>query len=171
MEVIDKENPKSWTSFVNKLRKTKIRHKNHSKSDEDLSQEENIIYENDKPILEEQPIIDANDKTIHEEKLRIDENDSTILEEQQRIDENDKNFLDQQSKIFQKLGFTSDEKPKDEDEQKRKIEEIKENSSIFENNNDPGESKPIVSTKKIGRNDPCDCGSGKKYKHCCGKVT
>ena len=56
-------------------------------------------------------------------------------------------------------------------EQKRKIEEIKENSSIFENNNDPGESKPIVSTKKIGRNDPCDCGSGKKYKHCCGKVT
>jgi hypothetical protein len=24
-----------------------------------------------------------------------------------------------------------------------------------------------VSTKKIGRNDPCPCGSGKKYKHCC----
>ena len=22
-------------------------------------------------------------------------------------------------------------------------------------------------TKKIGRNDPCPCGSGKKYKHCC----
>jgi SEC-C motif-containing protein len=22
---------------------------------------------------------------------------------------------------------------------------------------------------KIGRNDPCPCGSGKKYKHCCGK--
>ena len=21
--------------------------------------------------------------------------------------------------------------------------------------------------KKIGRNDPCSCGSGKKYKHCC----
>jgi len=122
MEVLDKENPKSWTSFVNKLRKTKIRYKNHSKSDEDLSQEENIIYENDKPLLEEQPIIDANDKTIHEEKLRIDENDSTILEEQQKIDENDKNFLDQQSKIFQKLGFTNDEQPQDEDEQKRKIE-------------------------------------------------
>ncbi|MFC1972418.1 SEC-C metal-binding domain-containing protein, partial [Chloroflexota bacterium] len=26
-----------------------------------------------------------------------------------------------------------------------------------------------VSGKKIGRNDPCPCGSGKKYKHCCGK--
>ena len=24
-------------------------------------------------------------------------------------------------------------------------------------------------TNKIGRNDPCPCGSGKKYKHCCGK--
>ena len=25
--------------------------------------------------------------------------------------------------------------------------------------------------RKIGRNDPCSCGSGKKYKHCCGKPT
>lgn len=25
------------------------------------------------------------------------------------------------------------------------------------------------STKIVGRNDPCPCGSGKKYKHCCGK--
>lgn len=23
---------------------------------------------------------------------------------------------------------------------------------------------------KVGRNDPCPCGSGKKFKHCCGKV-
>ena len=22
---------------------------------------------------------------------------------------------------------------------------------------------------KVGRNDPCPCGSGKKYKNCCGK--
>lgn len=27
---------------------------------------------------------------------------------------------------------------------------------------------PIVKKKKIGRNDPCPCGSGKKYKKCCG---
>jgi uncharacterized protein len=25
--------------------------------------------------------------------------------------------------------------------------------------------------RKIGRNDPCGCGSGKKYKHCCGKAS
>ena len=28
--------------------------------------------------------------------------------------------------------------------------------------------KPVVKGKKIGRNDPCPCGSGKKYKKCCG---
>ena len=30
-------------------------------------------------------------------------------------------------------------------------------------------SGTIVKPKKIGRNDPCPCGSGKKYKHCCGR--
>lgn len=30
-------------------------------------------------------------------------------------------------------------------------------------------SGQIVKENKIGRNDPCPCGSGKKYKKCCGK--
>jgi preprotein translocase subunit SecA len=30
-------------------------------------------------------------------------------------------------------------------------------------------AKPIRSGPKVGRNDPCPCGSGKKYKHCCGR--
>lgn len=30
-------------------------------------------------------------------------------------------------------------------------------------------SKTIVKPPKIGRNDPCPCGSGRKYKQCCGK--
>ena len=30
-------------------------------------------------------------------------------------------------------------------------------------------STPKKSSPKIGRNDPCPCGSGKKYKQCCGK--
>jgi len=30
--------------------------------------------------------------------------------------------------------------------------------------------KTVVRTgPKVGRNDPCPCGSGKKYKHCCGR--
>ena len=31
------------------------------------------------------------------------------------------------------------------------------------------ESTTILKPKKIGRNDPCPCGSGKKYKKCCGR--
>ena len=30
-------------------------------------------------------------------------------------------------------------------------------------------SKTVVKEKEPGRNDPCPCGSGKKYKKCCGK--
>jgi len=29
--------------------------------------------------------------------------------------------------------------------------------------------KPKIAEKKVGRNDPCPCGSGKKYKKCCGR--
>lgn len=31
-------------------------------------------------------------------------------------------------------------------------------------------TQPIVAEKKVGRNEPCPCGSGKKYKNCHGKV-
>jgi len=31
------------------------------------------------------------------------------------------------------------------------------------------EKKPVKNSKKVGRNDSCPCGSGKKYKNCCGK--
>ena len=29
--------------------------------------------------------------------------------------------------------------------------------------------KPVRKAKEVGRNEPCPCGSGKKYKHCCGR--
>lgn len=32
-----------------------------------------------------------------------------------------------------------------------------------------GVKKPVKVGEKVGRNDPCPCGSGKKYKKCCGK--
>ena len=28
--------------------------------------------------------------------------------------------------------------------------------------------KTVTAEQKVGRNDPCPCGSGKKYKRCCG---
>ncbi len=37
---------------------------------------------------------------------------------------------------------------------------------------EPARAQPFVREgQKIGRNQPCPCGSGKKYKQCCGKVT
>jgi uncharacterized protein YecA (UPF0149 family) len=30
-------------------------------------------------------------------------------------------------------------------------------------------SGTVIKEKKVGRNEPCPCGSGKKYKHCCGR--
>ncbi|MCH8325440.1 MAG: SEC-C domain-containing protein, partial [Bacteroidetes bacterium] len=38
-----------------------------------------------------------------------------------------------------------------------------------QNENIAGKQKPIKVEEKIGRNDPCPCGSGKKYKHCHGR--
>ena len=37
------------------------------------------------------------------------------------------------------------------------------------NDSDHTATKTQAKSKKVGRNDPCPCGSGKKYKQCCGK--
>lgn len=52
------------------------------------------------------------------------------------------------------------------------VEEIERKQVAHETSASSGEeeiNKPVVKGKKIGRNDPCPCGSGKKYKNCCGK--
>jgi len=55
------------------------------------------------------------------------------------------------------------------DVKKDKVE-IKETdmSSLSTNKEETTKKQPVVSKDKIGRNDPCPCGSGKKYKKCCG---
>ena len=45
------------------------------------------------------------------------------------------------------------------------IEQSKEEQEIEEE-----KTSPMLTGKKIGRNEPCYCGSGKKYKHCCGAL-
>ena len=45
-----------------------------------------------------------------------------------------------------------------------------EERQTFTNKDDTLKKEPKKNTDaKVGRNDPCPCGSGKKYKHCCGK--
>ena len=46
------------------------------------------------------------------------------------------------------------------------IEKTGTNNNASDNNVEDSASMPV---KKVGRNEPCPCGSGKKYKHCCGK--
>ena len=40
-------------------------------------------------------------------------------------------------------------------------------SDVFDVISTPKQEAPVT-TAKVGRNDPCPCGSGKKYKNCCG---
>lgn len=42
-------------------------------------------------------------------------------------------------------------------------------NKVTNDSSEPLKKSPIKSKKKVGRNDPCPCGSGKKYKQCCGK--
>ncbi len=54
-----------------------------------------------------------------------------------------------------------------------KLERVPQRQRVAEpiatNEDNSVKRKPIVKPKKIGRNDPCPCGSGKKYKYCCGR--
>ncbi len=74
-------------------------------------------------------------------------------------------------------------RPEDEQEMKSGLEEAEfthdtedetaavENVEQATTNRSQGPRKPIVNKQpKVGRNDLCPCGSGKKYKRCCGKV-
>jgi len=49
------------------------------------------------------------------------------------------------------------------------IEDTTLSSSIEDEPQEEHVTRPITGTKKPKRNDPCPCGSGKKYKNCCGK--
>ena len=54
------------------------------------------------------------------------------------------------------------------------INSLGEEESTAESGDKPEEQKarPFVRQgQKVGRNQPCPCGSGKKYKQCCGKLS
>ena len=58
-----------------------------------------------------------------------------------------------------------------EPEKINKLQEKNEQKLIFSSGDESdNRKKPVKRTNtKVGRNDPCPCGSGKKYKKCCGK--
>jgi len=64
---------------------------------------------------------------------------------------------------FDATNYTND-KESDEDDYDNDYENIEEKSDNFSKRR-----FTVVDTKKVGRNEPCPCGSGKKYKYCCEK--
>ena len=53
--------------------------------------------------------------------------------------------------------------------QPRQMQQLQTNRNNLSTNGEQKSNTPVVADKKIGRNDPCPCGSGKKYKNCHGK--
>ena len=54
--------------------------------------------------------------------------------------------------------------------QHAQLDELNE-SEVETDQNSSDTAKPVLrSAPKVGRNSPCPCGSGKKYKQCCGKI-
>ena len=48
--------------------------------------------------------------------------------------------------------------------------EIVEKEEVQKNETKINQTNPLHTQKKMKRNEPCYCGSGKKYKHCCGRL-
>jgi len=55
-----------------------------------------------------------------------------------------------------------------QDHQELSLFRKEEGTWYFVNATDPTKQPMIRTEHKVGRNDPCPCGSGKKYKKCCG---
>ena len=70
-----------------------------------------------------------------------------------------KQISDRQEYTYEDDEEYEDDEDEDEDEEKEK--------NTFDNVSH--RSFTVVNKRKVGRNEPCPCGSGKKYKHCCGK--
>ncbi len=54
-------------------------------------------------------------------------------------------------------------------EQPKQPDQSKASDVVSQAASELSKPKPVRSGPKVGRNDPCPCGSGKKYKQCCGK--
>ena len=57
----------------------------------------------------------------------------------------------------------------EEDEEEDDDYEEEDDDEFDVEDDDINRPPPIEILKKIARNSPCPCGSGKKYKYCCGK--
>jgi preprotein translocase subunit SecA len=60
--------------------------------------------------------------------------------------------------------------PQEEEEERRGVEEaLRAKAKVSTESRNESSNQISASTKKVPRNSPCPCGSGKKYKQCCGQ--
>jgi preprotein translocase subunit SecA len=73
-------------------------------------------------------------------------------------------------RAFIPLRDTNEARPAQPPVQRRTdMSQMRTNRNDLSTNGEQKANTPIVAGKKIGRNDPCPCGSGKKYKYCHGR--
>ena len=127
--------------------------------------------------------IDALDQLSSSIRMRsIGQHDPVVeykLEGSAMFEEMNENIQNDAVKFIMRANFT----PETQIEVKPQVKEMKESHAAASAVTPQSASKPIQGTtgnnapqtpvkresSKVGRNDPCPCGSGKKYKDCCGK--
>lgn len=129
--------------------------KEHLREMDDLKQSvQNVVYEQKDPLL------------IY--KLESFELFKGMI---QRINKEVVSFL-----LRSNLPVSAQENIKDAERvrtaNKRQLKEHREDllSQAHANTQGPIKKSPVRVEKTVGRNDPCPCGSGKKYKNCCGRI-
>ena len=127
--------------------------------------------------------IDALDQLSNSIRMRsIGQHDPVVeykLEGSAMFEEMNENIQNDAVKFIMRARFT----PETHIEIKPQVREMKENHANAPSVTPQSAAKPIQGStgnnapmapvkrdsSKVGRNDPCPCGSGKKYKDCCGK--
>ena len=74
-----------------------------------------------------------------------------------------------QAEAEAKNGGANPDDKKEETPSFNPFEAKRSEQKMFTNKDEGDVKKQAKSSKTVGRNDPCPCGSGKKYKACCGK--
>jgi len=87
-------------------------------------------------------------------------------------------FKNEVISILSKIQVRSEEEVEAMEAQRRRVNEANmqfqhaEAAALTQGEEGEDTSQPYVRDgRKVGRNEPCPCGSGKKYKHCHGKLS
>ncbi|QDX81434.1 preprotein translocase subunit SecA [Denitratisoma sp. DHT3] len=78
------------------------------------------------------------------------------------------------TRLLTTVEIRSEEQIEEAEQHQPQLENVQYHHADYDEALGTGEEKPeqpVLATPKVGRNDPCPCGSGKKYKHCHGKLS